>query len=231
MARLKDREKALILRKQEMSYSQIKKILKVSKSTLSIWLRNYPLSKQRIRELRDQNEQRIERFRQTMREKKEKRLKETYKIQKKLILPLNKRELFLAGLFLYWGEGSKYKLDRISISNTDPSIINFFIRWVNEGLGISKKKMRILLHLYSNMDIDKEMKWWSKILEIPLRQFTHPYIKKTSSERINHKGGFGHGTCNVEIYNVPMAEKILMGLKAISDKYNKKFKRARSSVG
>ncbi len=101
MARLRDREKALALRKKEMSYSQIKKILGVSKGTLSGWLREYPLSKERISELRDKNEKRIERFRETMKRKREKRQKETYSTQKKNILPLSNREIFLAGLILY----------------------------------------------------------------------------------------------------------------------------------
>lgn len=219
MARLKDREKALALRKQGMSYSQIKKILKVSKSTLSFWLRNYPLSKQRIRELRDWNEQRIERFRETMRKKREKRLEAIYKTQKKLILPLNKRELFFAGLFLYWGEGAKSRLDSLCISNSDPSVIKFFIYWLNKTLSIPKKKMRVYLHLYNDMDIDREFRYWSKVLKIPLTQFSRPYVKKTSSDRINHKGSFGHGTCNLRINSVPLAEKVFMSLKAISDRY------------
>jgi len=96
MARFHDHNKALILRKRGMSYSQIKKILKVSKSTLSLWLRNYPLSKQRIRELRDWNEQRIERCRETKRKKKEERLNQFYKEQKKLLFPFNKREFYLS---------------------------------------------------------------------------------------------------------------------------------------
>lgn len=221
MARLKDREKALTLRKQGMSYSQIKKILKVSKSTLSYWLRNHPLSKQRIRELRDWNEQRIERFRETMRRKREKRLEETYEAQKKLILPLNNRELFFAGLFLYWGDGTKYRMNSLSMSNSNPSLIKFFIAWLTKSLGVPKKKMRVQLQLYNDMDTDKEIDYWSKILKIPLRQFSHPYIKETSSKRINHKGGFGHGTCNVRINNVLLAEKVFMSLKAISDRYNK----------
>ena len=81
--------------------------------------------------------------------------------------------------------------------------------------------MKIGLHLYSDMNINKEMKFWSETLKIPLSQFIHPYIKKTSSERINHKGGFGHGTCNLRINNVVIAEKIFMGIKVISNKYNK----------
>jgi len=219
MARLKDHEKALELRKKEMSYSQIKKILKVSKSTLSLWLRDYPLSKEKIRELRDCNERRIERFRETMRKKREKRLEETYRIQKRLVLPLNNREFFIAGLLLYWGEGAKSQKTGLSISNSDPSVIKFFIRWLNKSLNISKKKMRVWLHLYKDMNIAKEIEFWSKILKIPLSQFGHPYIKKTSSKRINHKGGFGHGTCNLRINSVPLAEKVFMSIKAISDEY------------
>lgn len=221
MARFKDHEKAIRLRKQEMSYSQIKKKLKVSKSTLSIWLRNYPLSKQRIRELRDCNEQRIEKYRETRRKNKENRLQETYKVQKKLLLPLNKREIFIAGLLLYWGEGTKCRMDGLSISNTDPSVIKFFIYWLNKILDIPKKKMTVRLQLYNDMNIQKEINYWSATLKIPLKQFAPPYIKKTSIKRINHKGGFGHGTCNVRINNTSIAEKIFMSLKAINDRYNK----------
>ena len=56
MALKEKRAEALILRKQELSYSEIKKRLNVSKSTLSLWLRNYPLSKEKINELRGNNE-------------------------------------------------------------------------------------------------------------------------------------------------------------------------------
>lgn len=221
MARFKDREKALELRKQEMSYSQIKKILKVSKSTLSLWLRDYPLSKERIRELRDCNEQRIERFRETMRKKKEKRLKNFYQQEKRFIFPINKRELYLSGLLLYWGEGSKSQLTMLSISNTDPSIVKFFIFWLHKCLGVPKKKLTVNLHLYNDMNINKEIKYWSEALEIPLKQFTKPYIKKSSSKRINHKGAFGHGTCQARVCNARLSEKTLMGIKAIADRYNK----------
>jgi len=219
MARLRDHEKTLTLRKQGMSYSQIRSIIKVSKSTLSLWLKNYPLSKERIKELRAFSERRIERFRETVRQKREKRLTETYQTQKQLILPLSNRELFIAGLLLYWGEGTKCKRDGLSISNNDPSVIRFFIYWLKKSLAIPKKKIRILLHLYNDMNINNEINYWSKILRIPLRQFNRSYIKKTPSTRINHKGGFGHGTCNVRINSVPLAEKIFMSLKVISNKY------------
>lgn len=221
MARLREREKAINLRKEGMSYSQIRKLLKVSKSTLSLWLRDYPLSKERIRELRDWNEERIEKCRETKRKKKEKRLNDFYQQEKRIIFPLNKRELYLAGLFLYCGEGKKSQPAILSVSNTDPSIIKFFIVWLTKSLGVSKRKLRVNLQLYNDMNIKREVIFWSKTLKIPPSQFNHPYIKKTSSARINHKGGFGHGTCNISIGNARLSEKVLMAIKAISDKYNK----------
>ncbi len=219
MALKEKRAQALILRKQELSYSQIKKKLKVSKSTLSYWLRDYPLSREKINELRGNNEKRIERYRETRRKTKEKRLKEFYLEQKKKIFPLSKRDLFIAGLFLYWGEGGKTMSNHVSVSNTDPSVINFFINWIEKVLKISREKLRFSLHLYNDMDVEKELSFWSKILNIPKNQFSKPYIKKSSSLRINQKGGFGHGTCNTRLGNARLSEKVLMGIKAISNKY------------
>ena len=225
MARLKDREKALALRKQEMSYSQIKKILRVSKSTLSYWLRDYPLSEKRIKELQKMgarsSEHAIEKFRKTMKEKKEKRLGDFYKQQKKLIFPIKKRELYIAGLFLYWGDGAKTQSTQLSLSNTDPAMIKFFIHWLTRCLNVPKEKLKIQLHLYKDMRVKKEIRFWSTTLGISEKQFNRPYIKKTSSKRINHKGSFGHGTCNIGIGNARLSEKTLMAIKAISDKYNK----------
>ena len=220
MARFKDREKALELRKKGMSYSQIKKTLDVSKSTLSNWLKNYPLSKERIAELRDNNEVRIEKFRETMRLKREIRLKVIYNEQKKILLPLNKREIFIAGLFLYWGEGSKFKISNLAISNTNPNIIKFFIHWLDICFKVSRKKIKIDLHLYSDMNINKEINYWSKTLRISLSQFSRPYIKKTSSKKINQRGSFGHGTCNARFGDARLTEKVLMSIKLITDQYN-----------
>ena len=208
MARLKDRERALALRKGGKSYSQIRNETGVSKSTLSYWLRDFPLSADRIRELRDWNEQRIEKYRATRRINKENRLLSVYTEQKKILIPLRSRDLFLAGLFLYWGEGSKSRESRLSISNTNPAIIKFFKKW---------KKFRIHLQLYSDMDINREIEYWSRKIKIPRSQFIRPYIKKSSQNRINHKGGYGHGTCNLVVGDARIWERVMMSIRVIED--------------
>src|SRR3989344_4371562 len=158
----KKRELALTLRKeQHMSYSQIKEILKVSKSSLNLWLKDYPLSRERINELRGNSEKRIERYRETRRKTKEARLLTYYLEQKKLILPLSKRDIFIAGLFLYWGEGSKAKATDVSVSNTNPSVINFFIHWMETIFDIPGSQLKFRMHFYEDMDIKKETAFWA----------------------------------------------------------------------
>jgi len=223
MAKIYERQKAYELRKKELSYNQIKSILNVSKSTLSNWLRDYPLSRERIRKLRDINAIRIEKYRETMRKKRDKRLNSTYLEEKQKLLSLSKRELYIAGLFLYWGEGTKDIQRQILLSNSDPEVIKFGLYWLEKILKVPKEKMKIRLHLYSDMNIESEQKYWSNELNLPLGNFKTPYIKKSKRKHINHKG-FGHGTCNLEVGDVRLKEKIMMALQCIIDNYYLKSK-------
>ena len=129
MAKMKERDHATTLRLKGKSYSQIKEIVGVSKGTLSNWLRELPLSKERISELRDKNEVRIERYRATMQRKRNEYLASIYKQEVKFLKSITARELYIGGLFLYWGEGTKNLPYRLSLSNTDPNVIKFFIYW------------------------------------------------------------------------------------------------------
>ena len=215
MARKKDKQKALEYRKKGYSYSQIKEKLKVSKSTLSGWLHNMPLSEKRIRELQADNPIRIERYRNTMQAKKDTRLKKVYKKVYKDIRILSKRDLFLAGLFLYWGEGTKASSCSVVLTNTNPAMLKFFIKWL-ELFNVKRQNLKVKLHLYSDMNVKQSLDFWSKELKIPISQVRKPYIKKTSLKSLTYKNGFGKGTCSVMFDNRDVWEYIIMGLKYIS---------------
>ncbi len=223
MSKLELKAKALKLRARGMSYNQIKLSIKVSKSTLSLWLREYPLKPEQMRLLRDFSEVRIEKFRQTMLGKREKRFEGIYKEEKAKQLPLSERELFIAGLFLYWGEGTKDLRYPLALYNTNPQIIKFGLGWYVKGLKLPLSKINIQLHLYSDMNIREEMKYWSKELKVPLSQFPKPYIKKSKKSDINRKGSFGHGTCGWVVHDVRLKERVMAAIKAIADHYGNRI--------
>lgn len=224
MAKSALRGEAIKLRLQGYTFGQIKRELGVAKSTLSGWLRNLPLSEEQFLLLSKNRaisrDIRIERFRQTSRNKWVNRLKDKLSEQEKELLPLTEKELFIGGIFLYWGEGSKQR-GIVAISNTDPRVIKFALYWMTKILGMSKEKVYIRLHLYNDMDSKRETNFWSQTLDIPENQFKHPYIKKTTREGLTYKS-FGHGTCNLMCFSVSLSEKIAMSIKAVSEFYGAK---------
>jgi hypothetical protein len=220
MAKLDEKRKVIELRKQGKSYSEIKKIINVSKSSLSLWLKNVQLTENQILGLKAKKDRAVERFVESMRLKRQLRLEDYYKQQKNKLLPLTKRELFIAGLFLYSGEGNKVSSNNLSVANTDPSIIRFCFYWMKNSLNVPEEKIFIKLHLYKDMDVKNEFCYWSDITGIKLTQFKNPYIKDSLRSNIDQKG-FGHGTCTLMVFNTVLKENIMMAIKAVSDSYSK----------
>jgi hypothetical protein len=218
MALRKEKTFAIQLRKKGMSYSQIREKVLVSKSTLSIWLEEHPLSRERLRELRDLSPQRIESFRATMKKKRDARIATQAVRAKKDLGKLSKRELFVAGFFLFWGEGSKSRNGEVSLANTDPIMIKCFLEWLFL-LECKREKIHFTLHLYEDMDIQKELSYWSKMLGFPLSAFHKPYIKKSKLSEITYKHGYGHGTCNARYMSQDLNDYVRTGLLRIRELY------------
>jgi len=226
MSRIKDRQKAIELRKEGKTYTQIRKQLKISKSTLSEWLSKYPLTKEQAKLLEANRilskELGNEKTRLVKQKKREARIKSTYDNQKKYWQKLSKRELEIAGLFLYWGEGSKRLNGSVSLNNTDPRVMQFTLYWILNSLHVPKEKIKVDLQLYSDMSIESEVNYWSDELNLSINQFRKPYIKKSKRVDIDQKG-FGHGTCTLVVNDVLLKEKIMMGIKSIADFYGEKI--------
>mgnify|MGYP001571614715 CR=1 FL=1 len=216
MTRFADREKARALRMHGKSYSEIKKILGIGKGTLSGWLNDMPLSAEQIRLLRDLNPRRIENYRETMRKKRQSRLEVAYLKARKDIGALSRRDLFIAGLYLYWGEGTKADRGAICMTNTDPAVAHAFLGWA-KLMSIPEEKLQVRLHLYSDMDAESETRYWSRILGLSRKQFRRPYVKKSALSGLTYKNGYGHGTCNIRFENMTMWEYITMALKRMRE--------------
>lgn len=216
------REKVIRLRIQkELSYSEIRKKLGIPKSTLSGWLQEFPLSEEKILELRrkgwGKGEAARERFRITMREKQELKSQKVYEEQRRRFEHFSKDAFFVAGLMLYAAEGDKKNYSRISLANTDSGIVKFFIQWMIEFIGIQKEVIKVQLHLYENMNIAKEEKFWKEELGLEKEQFYKPAIRKLQKSSFSYKGSHRHGTCSIYVLGVERKREVTMAIKAFFD--------------
>ena len=208
MPKLKEKEKAIELRKRGNSYSEILREVPVAKSTLSLWLRSVGLSKRQKQRLTGKK---LAAALRGAKVRKEQRLLITKEIKDRArskIRKLSNRELWLIGVALYWAEGSKQKENNISqkvkFSNSDPAMIKVFLKWLQDICKISNSNInfRIALHETAKNKLKEVQKYWSNITGFPINNFQKIDWKK---HRINTKrkniGEKYFGLLNIYIRN------------------------------
>ena len=105
--KITEKDQAIKLRREGLSYREILARIPVAKSTLSLWLRSVHLAKQQKQRL---TEKRLAAVYRGAEAKRRQRIELTKVIKNaaiKDIKKITKRELWLMGIMLYWAEGSK----------------------------------------------------------------------------------------------------------------------------
>jgi len=178
------KNKAIQLRKNGNSYSEILKNIPVAKSTLSLWLRSVNLSKRQKQTLTLKKLQAAWRGGEA---KKISRIKKSKKIIEQAKMEIGKitdRDAWLAGIMLYWAEGSKQKETNVSVavklSNSDPIMLCFFIMWLKKYLKVSDDEIVFEMFIHENHKEKKDdfINYWSKTLNYPVSKFDRVYYKK-----------------------------------------------------
>lgn len=178
------KEKAVSLRKQGKTYTEILKEIPVAKSTLSEWFRNVKLSKPQVQKLTLRKLQAARRGGEAKRTQRIQRQKDIFEQAYKDITHISKRELWLIGIALYWAEGSKEKEyqpgSRLIFGNSDPRMIQLFIKWLTEVVNISIDQIGFDIYIHKNSKNNENMvkRYWSEVTGLPLSKFKNIYFKK-----------------------------------------------------
>jgi hypothetical protein len=91
------------------------------------------------------------------------------------------RELFIAGVVLYWAEGTKGKPwrrgGRVTVINGDPTILRLFLSWL-DLLGVPEQARRYRLSIHVNADVDRHQRWWADQLGLSTATFYRATLKR-----------------------------------------------------
>lgn len=95
--------------------------------------------------------------------------------------PINSEEakLFGMGLGLYWGEGTKANKYAVRLGNSDPELLNVFMRFLIKFFKVKKKDLRFHMHIFTDINTDEALEYWIKKLRVKKEQFYKPIITKT----------------------------------------------------
>lgn len=168
------------LRRQGVSIKEIARKVGVSPSTASRWCSDIVLS------VKQRNE--LEKKRREAGAKalapwilKNQNLKRS-DMEKQVVLGrqdlghMKKRDLFMLGLGLYWGEGYKRGSQEWGLTNSDPKIICTILAWLNEYYDVSTERIiaRLTINQRYRNQTERLTNMWSRETGIPLSQFGKP---------------------------------------------------------
>ncbi len=198
MAKYDIRLKALKYRKSGKSIKNISEILGVSKGSVSVWCKDTVLTLAQKKKLHSHMVKMgyLGRLKGAeMNKNKKRELIEAHGlVAKKMLGNISKRDLLVAGISLYWAEGSK-KGGKVSFSNSDPKLILLMKKWYVEVLGVTPSGFmpRIFINHVHEARIGRVLSFWSKLLNLPKEQFGKPVLLRVQNKKIyeNHDKYYG----------------------------------------
>jgi transcriptional regulator with XRE-family HTH domain len=223
MAKTQEKNLALRFRKNGRSIKDIAKGIGVSKSTVSLWCRDVCLSKSQMLKLRKKMikggyEGRLKGARMQY-ERRIEREKEFRKQGLEKIGRLSERDFLIAGVALYWGEGQK-KGCEVRVSNSDPKIIKFMLRWFKRVWGINKDEITpfIIINKIHKNRVDEVEQFWSKITKIPKEKFTKTTLIKAKNRKNYKNFPVHYGTLTIRLKNPTRLHHRIIGMIDILSK-------------
>src|SRR3989338_8119558 len=142
MAKFEIKIKARELRQEGLSILDIARRFNVAKSTVSLWCRDILLTEEQKETLLKNKFWAGSAGRllgaETNRRKRIKVIAESKAWAHSVLGPMNRRDLFIAGVALYWAEGSKTDR-RFIFVNSDPAMILLMYNWLKDVFNMQKE--------------------------------------------------------------------------------------------
>ena len=223
------KSEAMKLRLKGLSYNEITTKLGVPKSTLSGWFSGMELSEHASKRLQNRVRQGtlnglIKRNKAQTHEAR-KRARKIHQEAANSIEKLSKHELLLVGAALYWGEGYKKPVVKdgkerthhmIGFTNSDPSMVLIFIRFLKEILEVPGEKISINIRLFPHQNQKEALRFWSEITGVPIHQFQKPvYVISKSSQGKRPYNQLPNGTIQVRVNDTKKFHTIMGFIEGI----------------
>jgi transcriptional regulator with XRE-family HTH domain len=187
------------LREQGLDYEEIAGALGVSKSSVSLWVRDIPrpdrLSYEECRKRSAEGSRLYWEVERPAREAEREAVRAAAASQ---IGVLSKREILIAGAIAYWCEGTKSKPHRrqecVVFINSDPGLITFFLLFLFEA-GVEPTRLRFRVHIHETADVSAAEQFWRDVTAADPAQFQRTTLKTHNPRTIRKNVGADYHGC------------------------------------
>ena len=204
-----EQNQARDLRAQGWTIKEIEDELGVSRSSVSIWVRDVEVDPEvwaeRVTTRRNHG---WEKRRETFALREAERLARDHERASALLGEITDRDRFTFGLALYAGEGAK-RVGTLKFANSDPRMIASYLWWLRRFFEIDESRLRMRLYLHEGLDLEAALEFWSELTGIPRSQFGRPYraVPDPSIRQSKHPMG-----CPSVAYSCTETHRLVMAL-------------------
>lgn len=190
---------------------EIQRRLQVSKSSVSLWVRDVPLTMQQRERLRRMNGRHPNQLKGALRNAELGRARRRGYQAEGRALATRGDAFHAAGAMLYWAEGDKGHKNSARIANSDPELLHFFVRFLREYFGLDGDRIRITCNLFADhLERQREIEqFWLDVLDLPrsslCRSIVNVYSKYSQKKRQNM---LPYGTCRLCIHSTEVVQSI-----------------------
>ena len=196
-------------REEGLSIGAIAKLLRCSKSSVSEWVRDIPLTSEQVAKLMSRERA------SEIAASHPNAPKQKFGIERDHIEALAMRDfgvidrdkLRVIGAALYWAEGAKDR-NVVAFVNSDPNMIRLMMRFFREVCDVDDAKFRGVLHIHPHLDVEAALGFWSSITRIPVSQFYKTQLA-VSKASVHHKADrLPKGTFRISISDTRLCCRI-----------------------
>lgn len=204
--KLAERERARQLRAQAWTLKEIAEHLGVSKSSVSVWVRDVEFTPRPRHPGQNGGAQPPRPHAQ--RERKLAQIDLMNELGRERTGALTRRDALIAGVALDAGEGTKTDGD-VAFANTDAGLMRFFCRWLRTFFEVDEDRLRVRLYLHQGLDLEAATVFWSTCTGVPASQFGKPY--RAAADPTLRTAKHRHGCATVS-YSCSATHREIMGL-------------------
>ncbi len=193
------RDKARELRAEGLNYNQITARLGVSKSSVSLWVRDLPVPPRlSYEENRRRSAEGARQYWASERRVREARRENERAAAAAEIGELTGREILIAGAIAYWCEGAKSKPHRqlycVVFVNSDPGLIRLFLRFLDTA-GVPRSNLVFTVCIHESGDVAAAKQFWLEVTGANSKQFNKPSLKRHNPKTTRRNVGEDYHGC------------------------------------
>ena len=209
------KEQARELRRQGVSINGIATQLGMAKSTVSLLVRDIPLTEAQQVALDLANPVRNRRIGQLAWSRKNRDRRRMAQLMGRKLAELGDAD-YAAGVMLYWAEGTKDR-NHARIANSDPELLRMWLGWLDRWYVDPREHARLSVNCFlgNGLELAEIENWWLEQLELPRECLRKSVVNRPSAASKGVRKRLPYGTAHVTVHSTFLVQSIFGAIQEI----------------